>query len=299
MRRSVVVSEMKRPDPITRRRLLVTPLLLLLDSSTMRGGAVASTTRRELVATVERDHGLVPPVTMGIARVILRPGVSAVATTPDGARMIVVESGVLAVAVTAQDNESLPSAQLSISAPASKEDDELFVPAGTAVTFGATGVSRVRNPGGRSVVALDVAVFHEEPRPIARAFTTDDGISFQLLTSANAKVAPQGGVALILERIGLGAHTDLPLDLSHGLTLAYVEAGAIELRPVAGDVFSARASAAAPYSMPGSLQPIGAGDERAITAGGTIFLPVGAECRATNESARAADVLTLAIREVA
>ena len=293
-----MITEMKRPDPVTRRWLLVTPLLLLLDSLA-RENATPTSNARELMAKVERDEGLVPPLTMGIARVVLRPGVSALAATPDGARMIMVESGVLAVAVTAQDPTSFTATELAITAPTSKEGDELFVPAGTAVTFGATAVSRVRNPGGRSVVALDVAVFHEEPRPISRAFTTDDGISFQLLASASAEVAPHGRVALILERVRLGSRTKLPLDLSHGLTLAYVEAGAIELRPATGAVFAARAAASAPYSMPGSLQPIVAGEERGITAGGTVFLPVGAECAVTNAATRSADMLTLAIREVA
>jgi hypothetical protein len=274
-------------------------LFLLTIGSSPPVKALASSITRELIAEVKRDEGLVSPLTLGIARVVLRPGVAAVAATPDGARMIVVESGVLAVALTAEEPRSLPVVGLALVAPAEKEGDELFVPAGTTVTFGASGVSRVRNPGGRSVVALDVAVFHEEPRPISRAFTTDDGISFQLLASANAEVAPQGKVALILERVHLGANTELPLDLCHGLTLTYVEAGAIKLRPVAGDIFAARAAAPAAYSVPGSLQSIVAGEERAITAGGIVFLPVGAECRVTNESARAADVMTLAIREVA
>ena len=288
--------EMKRPELITRRRLLVTPLLLLADSL-VRETANPPSNARELLAKVERDEGLVPPLTMGIARVVLRPGVSALAATPDGARMIMVESGVLAVAVTAQQPGSFTATELAIAAPAAQEGDELFVPAGTAVTFGSLGVSRVRNPGGRSVVALDVAVFHGEPRPISRAFTTDDGISFQLLASASAEDAPRGRVALILERVRLGAYTELPLDLSHGLLLAYIEAGTIELKPAAGEVFAARAAASAPYSMPGSLQPIAAGEERGITAGGTVFLPVGAECAVANGATRSADILTLAVRE--
>ena len=151
--------------------------------------------------------------------------------------MIVVESGVLAVASTAHDAGPLTSVELGVSAPATNEGNELFVPAGTTVTFGSLEVARVRNPGARSVVALDVAVFREEPRPISRAFTTEDGISFQLLASASAAVAPVGRVALALERLRLGASSQLPADLSHGLTLTYVEAGTVELRPVAGEVF--------------------------------------------------------------
>jgi hypothetical protein len=160
-------------------------------------------------------------------------------------------------------------------------------------------VARVRNPGARSVVALDVAVFREEPRPISRAFTTDDGVSFQLRASASAAVAPAGRVALALERLSLGMASPLPPDLSHGLTLTYVEAGTIELRPAAGNVFAARAAASTPYSMPGSLQPIAVGERRDITAGGVVFLPVGAKCAVTNVAERPADLLTLAVRESA
>ena len=134
----------------------------------------------------------------------------------------------------------MTSVELGVSAPAPDEGDELFVPAGTTVTFGSLEVARVRNPGARSVVALDVAVFREEPRPISRAFTTEDGISFQLLASASAAAAPVGRVALALERLRLGPSSQLPVDLSHGLTLTYVEAGTVQLRPVAGEVFRPR-----------------------------------------------------------
>jgi hypothetical protein len=192
----------------------------------------------------------------------------------------------------------LTSVELGVSAPLTDEGNELFVPAGTTVTFGSLEVARVRNPGARSVVALDVAVFREEPRPISRAFTTEDGISFQLLASASATSAPAGRVALALERLRLEASARLPADLCYGLTLTYVEAGTIELRPVAGEVFAARAAASTPYSMPGSLQPIAIDQERGMTAGGVAFLPVGAECGVVNAAERPANVLALSVREV-
>ena len=286
-----------RSPVLIRRQFLILPLALALHDRA-RNATSASSVERELIATVARDEGLQPPLTLGIARVVLRPGSSALAATPNGARMIVVESGVLAVAAASQETRPLTSVELGVSAPAPDEGDELFVPAGTTVTFGSLEVARVRNPGARSVVALDVAVFREEPRPISRAFTTEDGISFQLLASASAAAAPPGRVALALERLRLGGSSQLPADLSHGLTLAYVEAGTIELRPVAGDVFAARAAASTPYSMPGSLQPIATGEQRGITAGGVIFLPVGAECVVANAAERPADVLALTVREV-
>ncbi len=293
-----MIAQMRSPVPIPRRRILLSPLALLLQVRA-HDATLASAVERELIATVERDAGLLPPLTLGIARVVLRPGALAFAATPNGARMIVVESGVLAVASASQEARPFTSVELAVSAPAPDEADELFVPAGTTVTFGSLEVARVRNPGARSVVALDVAVFHEEPRPISRAFTTEDGISFQLLASASAAAAPAGRVALALEQLRIGRSARLPADLSRGLTLLYVEAGTIELKPVAGDVFAARAAASTPYSMPGSLQPIATDQKRGITAGGVIFLPVGAECEVFNGAERPADVLALSVREIA
>ena len=293
-----MIAQMRSLVLIPRRWFLFFPITQLLHNWAQTEPP-AAWVERELVASVERDEGLLPPLTLGIARVVLRPGASAFAATPNGARMIVVESGVLAVASTSHDAGPLTSVELGGSSPATNEGDELFVPAGTTVTFGSLEVARVRNPGARSVVALDVAVFREEPRPISRAFTTEDGISFQLLASASAAVAPPGRVALALERLRLGPTSRLPADLSHGLTLAYVEAGSMELRPAAGEVFAARAAASTPYSMPGSLQPIALDQTRGITAGGVVFLPVGGECSMVNLAERPTEVLALSVREIA
>jgi hypothetical protein len=293
-----MIAQIGAPVPIPRRRFLLFPLTLLLQTQA-HDAALASSVERELIASVNRDGGLLPPLTLGIARVVLRPGASAFGATPNGARLIVVESGVLAVASTSHDPGPLTSVELGVSAPAQIEADELFVPAGMAVTIGSLEVARVRNPGTRSVVALDVAVFREEPRPISRAFTTEAGISFLLLASASAAVAPVGRVALVLERLRVGPSSQLPAELSRGLALAYVEAGSLELRPVAGEVFAARAAASTPYSMPGSLQPIAVDQTRGITAGGVIFLPVGAECAVVNVAQRTVDILALSVREIA
>ena len=293
-----MIAQLRSTVLLPRRQFLLFPLALVA-SPRAHGATLASSVERELIATVERDAGLLPPLTLGIARVVLRPGASAFAATPNGARMIAVESGVLAIASLRQEVRPFTSVELAVSAPAPDEGEELFVPAGTTVTFGTREVARVRNPGARSVVALDVAVFREEPRPISRAFTTEDGISFQLLASASAAAAPSGRVALALERLRLGASSRLPVDLSRGLTLAYVEAGTIELTPVAGDVFAARAAASTPYSMPGSLQPIAIGQDRGMTAGGVAFLPVGSQGDVINAAERPADLLILSVREAA
>jgi hypothetical protein len=257
----------------------------------------AGAIERTLIATVERGDGLIPPLTLGMARVILQPGASVSAATPHGTRMIVVESGVLAVASVAPDAAPITSAALitdgHVPAPAS----ELLVPAGTTMTFGAIGIASVRNPGTRSVVVLDVAVYHEEPRPMPRAFTSADGVSFQLLASGNATEAPLGRVLVALERVRLGVGAKLPTDLSHGLTLAYISAGGLRIRAEAGEVAAARAATAAPYSMPGALTAFGVGDERGATAGGIMFLPVGAAARIWNVDERHVELMTLSVRE--
>ena len=54
-----------------------------------------------MVATVECVEDLTSPRTLTNARALLRPGAIASAAIPRGARVIAVESGVLAVVVTA------------------------------------------------------------------------------------------------------------------------------------------------------------------------------------------------------
>ena len=259
--------------------------------------ARAADVEREQIATIERADGLTPPLTLGIAKVVLRPGAMARAAIPRGARMIAVESGVLAVAVTPTTAEPLTAREFSLLAPESNLSDELFVPAGTTITFASRGVTTVRNPGARSVVALDVAIYREEPRPMARAFTTEDGVSFQLLASANAAEAPPGRVAVTLERVRLGQLAELPADLSADLMLARVDAGTIQVRPIVGGTFAARAAASAPYSMPGSLEAIPPGAPHEVTAGGVVFLPVGSASAIANPMRRSAEVMILTMRE--
>lgn len=295
-----MIVDVARRLPVSRRvlfALAAAPIMHArgLDPRVAAAGAI----ERESIATIERVDGLSPPLTLGIARVVLRPGATARAATPEGARMIVVESGVLAVAATSPADGPFTSAELAVSAPEPNMTDELFVPAGTTITFGSHRVASVRNPGARAVVALDVAVYREEPRPTSRAFTTDDGISFQLLASANAAAAPGGRNVVALERVRLGERADLPSDLRVGLTLAHVEAGIIELSPIAGEVSSARAPVSAPYAIPGALQPTAIGETRGVNAGGVVFLPVGAESGITNPTEHPADLMTLAVREVA
>ena len=257
------------------------------------GGAV----EREAIATVLRDDGLLAPLMLAMGRVVLQPGAAVWATTPAGARMIVVESGVLAVEATTRNTQPLSPAEFSVIRTGPVAHDELLIPAGTTMTFGAASVASVRNPGVRPVVALDVAVYTGEPRPLARAFTTDDGVSFQLLASTSANAAPRGAVEVALEQVRLGERAAMPDDLSQGLTLLYLESGTLEVVTEAGDISVARAAASAPYSVPGALRPVPPRTTYAVTAGGVVFLALGAAATIGNAGRRMAEVLALALRE--
>jgi hypothetical protein len=287
---------------VSRRLLLAVPLACLgveRGLGSCGGSVLAADVQREQIAVVERIDDLTPPLTLGMARVVVRAGAVARAATPRGARVIAVESGVLAVAVTTATNQPLTSSAFSPVSPEPEPSDELFVPAGAAITFGSRGVTTVRNPGADAVVALDVVVYPEAPRPIAHAITTEDGVSFQLLASASALEAPVGRVTVVLERIWLGARAELPTDLGTGMTLARVDAGTLSLRPGVGEVFAARAAVSALYTAAGSLEPIAVGSTLEVTPGGVIFLPAGAEAAIINATQRPADLMTLAVREVA
>ena len=286
----------QRPLSYSRRHFLAASLPLGPLTRPRFGSMVDEA--REVIATVDRDVELPPPVTLGIARVVLRPDASSSAAIPGGVRLIVVESGLLAVAISPRSSTVISSAELAMDTPPDP-DSEVIIPAGTAMAFEAPGVASIRNPGTRSVVVLDAVVFHEEPRAVARAFTTDAGLSFQLLASASAGEAPTGRISVTLERLRVSADEALPPDLRTGVTLMYIEAGGLDLGSDLGTVFSARAAASAPYALPGALNPISAGDRRAASAGAVIFVPHDARALAVNRDKRVAEVLSLALREAA
>jgi hypothetical protein len=271
---------------------LTVPLVpLVWRAARVQADAVA----RETIAVAKREAGLEAPLTLAMARVVLRPAAATWTPVHSGVRLLAVEAGVLGITVEAPYRAPLTAAELTVSAAPPEPREEILLPAGTAMTFGARGVTSVRNPGARSVVLLDAVVFHGEPRPLPRAFTTDSGVSFQLLAGVTAGDAPQGKVLVTLERIHLRQDA-LPPDLCVGLTLLYLEAGALDVVAQAGAVATARAAASAPYAMPGAFQPLVQGERRAMTAGGVIFLPLAAAADLSNGSRRTAELLALTVR---
>lgn len=280
------------PRRISRRVVIGAPLAL---AATNMARARQDDSERDVIATAKREAGLATPLTLAMARVVLRPGSSTWTPVHRGVRLLAVESGILGITVEAPYRAPLTAAALTVSAAPPVPQEEILLPAGTAMTFAARGVTSVRNPGARSVVVLDAVVFPGEPRSLPRAFTTEGGVSFQLLAGFTAEQAPPGKVVVTLERVRL-ANSASPREPSVGLALLYVEAGSLDLIVRTGDVATARAAASAPYAMPGAFQRVAGGERRAVTAGGAIYLPLAAAADLSNTSRRTAELLALTVR---
>ena len=283
-------------SPLSRRRLLALPLALgpRLDLP----AAAANGFARSIIARAVVDSSLSPPMTVGLARVILRSGAAAWAETPGGVRILAIESGALEIdTVTRDDARQLLATGVGMtSAPRTTHD--LVLRSGSAMPFGGVGITSIRNSGRRTVVLLDAAVYSEEPRPLVRAFTSDDGLTFQLLAHASLAAIPHPPAAVTLERWALEPGAAMPLASSVGCTVIYLEAGSIDLTHLAGEVAYARAAAAAPYALPGALQALDPGQRRPVTAGGVIALFLDGVATIENTSTRLASMLLLAMRSL-
>ena len=272
---------------ITRRGLLTSVLAL----GTPRGDRVGA--RGTLYAQSDVTRNLQPPLTLGIARVVLRSGAISQGAT-QGVRLIAVESGVIAVGMPRSDHMPLTAADLAATPGAQTDLVELIMATGTSLVADDPGVMSLRNPGAGAAVILDVVVYRETARPFVRAFTSDD-VSFQLLASAEAPTAPVGGATVRLERTWLAPHQVLVQEAGTGVMVGYLARGAIQVAGEAGAVATARAATAAPYSLPGSLQALGEGRERLVTAGGMVFVPEDGAATVTNNERRDAELLILSV----
>lgn len=237
--------------------------------------------------------GLAPPLFLAIARVIVPAGAAIDGVDTAGPRLLVVESGMLTVAAAGnaaglgRASVIQPRAEDRVLAP----DDRLGLAAG--------GIGGLRNDGARPTVYLDAALFPAADRPDDGAFTTDDGVSFQLLAGAVVEAAPTGRVEFRLRRLHLPSGAGLPDGRRPGLALAYVESGALRLAPASDGVLFSRAAAAAPYSVAGPMRPVAAGSAVALAAGASLLLPMGSAVESRNERASVTTVLVVEVLPVA
>ena len=98
-----------------------------------------------------------------------------------------------------------------------------------------------------------------------------------------------------MERTWLAPQQVLEQTTGTGVTVAYLERGAIQVTGEAGEVATARAAAAAPYSLPGALQELGQGRERLVTAGGMVFVPQDGAATVKNTERRDAELVVLSV----
>lgn len=272
---------------ISRRGLFGSALALGLQRVDRTGA------RGALYSHSEVTRGLQPPLTLGIARVVLRPGAMSQSTT-QGMRMITVESGVVAVGMPRSDHAPISAADLSASSRTRFDLVELIMATGTSLSADDPGIMSLRNPGAGSAVILDVVVYREAARPFPRAFTSDE-VSFQLLASAVAEAAPENGATVRLERTWLAPQQALVHAAETGVTVGYLERGAAQVMSEAGHVATARAATAAPYSLPGSLRVLAQGQQRLVTAGGMVFVAQDGAATVMNTERRDAELLVLSL----
>jgi hypothetical protein len=249
--------------------------------------------RGALYSHSDVTQSLQAPLTLGIARVVLRSGAVSRSTT-QGLRVIMVESGMLAVGMPRNNHAPITAADLSASPRVNDDLIEIIMATGTSLTADDPGIMSLRNPGAGSTVLLDVVVYRASPQPFSRAFTNDE-ISFQLLASAVARSAPSGGATVRLERTWLAPQQVLVQAAGTGVTVRYLERGAIQVTGEAGEVATARAAAAAPFSLPGAPQKLEQGRERLVTAGGMVFVPQDGAATVKNTERRDAELLVLSV----
>jgi hypothetical protein len=270
------------------RRALIGSALALGLQRVDRAGA-----RGVLYTHSEVTRGLQPPLTLGIARVVLQPGAVSQSTS-SGMRMIAVESGVVAVGRPRNKHVPITAADLSPYPVPRYDLVELIMATGTSFSADDPGIISLRNPGSGAAVILDVVVYRDEMPALSREFTSDT-INFQLLASAVAQAAPEGDVTVRLERKWLSPGAALTQEAGSGVTLGYVEQGDIRVTVEEGEVSTARAATAALDAVPGALQALEWGREQLVTAGGMVFVPQDGAATVSNGERRSAELLLLSV----
>ena len=253
----------------------------------------------EAIAAVEAA-GLTTPLFVGLAQVIVPPGVRSEAAGTPGPRLLAVESGTLTVGLTTTAKRGMVTRAASTPGISPREiigaGGEAMLGPGDRLALGPSSVREVRNDGAKPAVFLDAALFPPGPEPVTAAFTTPDGIVFQLLAGSVADALPAGPISLVLERVRVPPGAALPSTARAGTALAYVESGSLALVPQVGAVRYSRAAAPAPFSVAAPMREIALGAETALTAGASVFLPAGAAVEARNGRTVPAVLLFLEVR---
>lgn len=223
------------------------------------------------------------PLFVGLAQVVVPPGVRTATAGTVGPRLLAIEAGTLTVALT-ERGEVVRAA--ATSGPTGGTPvlggDEVVLGPGDRLTVAAGGIRELRNDAARSSVFLDAAIFPPGAEPVDASFTTAEGVSFQLLTGGVVEAIPAGPVVFALRRMRLDEGSAWPSAARVGPAVAYVESGSFDLVPTAGEVRFGRAAGAAAASTAGALRPIAVGGTAAMTAGAAALTETGSAMAARN-----------------
>ena len=227
-----------------------------------------------------------PPLFVGVAQVIVPPGARTTTAGTAGPRLLAIEAGSVTVGVAgpadvwrAAGPGTGPASGPSPVVPG----DEVALGPGDRLTVGAGAVQEVRNDGTHAAVLLDAALFPPGAEPVAAAFTSPDGVSFQLLAGAVIEAVPAAPARFSLKRLRLERGQAMPAGARTGPVVAYVEAGSLDVVPTAGEVRFGRAAARAPSTSAGPLRAVPVGRTAPLTAGATVALATGAAVVGANE----------------
>jgi len=252
-------------------------------------GGMAQTPPLANAAAVETIAELVvetpppAPLFFGIAHVIVPPGTIDETAGTAGPRIIAIESGTLTIATdgtatvlraTAYTPQPLESVPLN---------SEIVLGPGDRFLASESAIRHIRNEGTRPSVYLDTALFPPGPGSISPAFTTPEGISFQLLAGVIAETVPDAPLQVTLSRMRLPANGALPTSPRDGPALIYVEAGSLDLEAVGGAIHYSRSAAPTPSSTAGPMRPVRIGDHLNLAAGASAYLELGSSILASNQ----------------
>lgn len=250
----------------------------------------------ETIAELAIEQTQPVPLFFGVAHVIVPPGTTTETAGTAGPRLIAVEAGTLtittataAAVVRATTPESRPPEPVTPNADVVLGPGDRFLASDAAIR-------QIRNEGTRPSVYLDAALFPPGPETVSTAFTTSEGISFQLLAGVTTETVPRLPMTFRLQRLRLAAAGELPSQPRDGPALIYVEAGSLGLEATSGVVHFSRSASPAPFSTSGPMKPAKIGAKLNMSAGASAYLEHGSAIVATNQRDVPATILMLAIR---
>lgn len=267
-------------------------------AATGRTEAPSTGVEVEAIAAMAISELPAPPLFVGLAHVIVPPGVRSSTAGTAGPRLLAIDAGTLTVAVAgpAEVSRALGVGTGATGPPvALVSGEEVVLGPGDRLALATGGIRDVRNDGARPTVYLDAALFPPGAEPVTAAFTTPDGVSFQLLAGGVVEAVPAGPAEFGVRRLRLAPGAALPEEPRAGPAVAYVESGSLDLVPTAGEVLFGRAAAPAPSSAAGPLRKVPLGRTAALTAGAAVSLAAGSAVSSHNERAVPAVVLVVEV----